>query len=341
MRPGALMLVLAALGAPVPALSQGLFRKADPLEVTITTGLGALIRDRDSTDRVTHGAELSYSDSSGKPVKLAITLRTRGHFRRQARNCEFPPLKVEMGKPAAARTVFEGNRTLKLVTNCRPSNADYEQYILQEYALYRIYQALTPWSYRTRLAHIAYRDSAGKAKPVDSWAFFVEDDGDLARRMGAKKFETTGAMFEHLEPTEFGYLQLFEYMSGNTDWSVSGLHNVTLMRDSIGLIHPVPYDFDWTGAVNARYSFPDKSLPISSVRDRLWRGDFRTADAMKPVIETFLARRPAMDSAYASLAAMTPAVKQNMRAYFAAFWTMLDKPANMVGMFKRTCLTRN
>ncbi len=181
---------------------------------------------------MTHGAELSYNDSSGKPVKVAITLRTRGHFRRQARNCEFPPLKVEMAKAAAARTLFEGNRTLKLVTSCRPSNADYEQYVLQEYALYRIYQALTPWSYRTRLAHIAYRDSAGKAKPVDSWAFFVEDDGDLAQRRGSKKFQTTGAMFEHLEPTEFGYLQLFEYMSGNTDWSVSGLHNVTLMRDS-------------------------------------------------------------------------------------------------------------
>ncbi len=341
MRPNTGMLVVAALLAPGSALPQGLFRKADPIEVTITTGLGALIRDRDSTERVTHGAELSYGDSSGGAVKVAITLRTRGHFRRQARNCEFPPLKVEMTKPAAAHTLFEGNHTLKLVTSCRPSNADYEQYVLEEYALYRIYQALTPWSYRTRLAHITYRDSTGRAKPVQSWAYFVEDDGDLAQRRRAKKFEVKGALFEQLEPTELGYMQLFEYMSGNTDWSLSGLHNVTLLRDSIGLVHPVPYDFDWSGAVNAKYSFPDKSLPISSVRDRLWRGDCRTAEAMKPIIQKFLLKRSAMDSAYTTLAAMTPVVKQKMREYFAAFWPMLDKPVNMVGEFKRSCLASN
>lgn len=335
------ILVLATLAIPAPIAAQGLFKKSDPLEITITTGLGVLIRDRDSTERVTHGAELAYKDSAGTAVRVAITLRTRGHFRRQTRNCDFPPLKVEMTKPAASNTLFEGNRTLKLASSCRPSRGEYEQYILQEYALYRMYQALTPWSYRTRLAHVTYQDSSGKAKTVQSWGFFIEDDGELAQRRNSRKFDTKGANFDDLEPMELGYLQLFHYLSGNTDWSVGGLHNITLLRDTVAVIRPVPFDFDWSGAVDARYAFPDKSLNIRSVRDRLWRGDCRTAEAMTPVIERFRARRATMDSAYTTVAAMTPAVREDMRKYFADFWPQLDNPKKLVSEFKRTCMDRN
>ena len=331
------LLVTFALAAPASAWAQGLFRKSDPLEITIITRLGTLIRDRDSTNRAMHGAELSYNDSSGAAVKVAVSLRTRGHFRRQARNCDFPPLKVEMTREAAKNTLFEGNRTLKLASNCRPSRSEYEQYILQEFALYRMYQALTPWSFRTRLAHVTYQDSSGKTKPVQSWAFFVEDDGDLAQRRNVRKFDIKGALFDDLEATKFGYLQLFQYMAGNTDWSVSGLHNIMLLRDSIGVVHPVPFDFDWSGAVDARYAFPDKSLPIRLVRERLWRGDCRTVEAMAPVIERFLSRRAEMDSAYMTLAPMAPPVREKMRKYLAEFWSLLDNPRKLVAEFKRTC----
>lgn len=336
-----LALALSALLVPVSVRAQGLFKKADALEITITTGLRTLIRDRDSTDRVMHGGELSYKDSSGAFVKVPVLLRTRGHFRRQARNCDFPPLKVEMTKPAAKNTVFEGNRTLKLASTCRPARDEYEQYILQEYALYRMYQELTPWSFRTRLVHVTYQDSTGKTKPVQSWAFFVEDDGDLAQRRNSKRFETKGAYFDDLEHQQMGLMQLFAYMAGNTDWSVSGLHNVVLLRDSVGVIHPVPYDFDWSGAVDARYAFPDKSLGISNVRSRLWRGDCRKEEAMAPTIARFLAKRPAMDSAYTALAPMTPAVSERMRKYFADFWPLLDNPKKLIAEFKHTCKPGN
>lgn len=335
------ILAFSMLVFPAPAVAQGLFRKPDPLEITITTGLGALVRDRDSTARVMHGAELSYRDSAGTTVRVAITLRTRGHFRRQTRNCDFPPLKVEMTKPAAGNTLFEGHRTLKLASSCRPSRAEYEQYILQEYALYRMYQALTPWSYHTRLAHVTYQDSTGKTGAVQSWAFLVEDDGDLAQRRSSRKFETQGAYFDDLDPTQFGYLQLFQYMIGNTDWSVAGLHNITLLKDSVGVVRPVPFDFDWSGAVDAHYAFPDKSLGIIRVRNRLWRGDCRPVEAMTPFIEKFLERRATMDSAYTTLAPMKPEVREDMRKFFADFWSLLGNPRKLVSDFKRTCKDRN
>ncbi len=333
--------LLAALLGAAPAGAQGLFKKTEPLEITISTNLAKLIKDRDSTDRVTHPAELAYKDSAGAIVKVATTLRTRGHFRRQVRNCDFPPLKVEIAKPAAKNTLFEGNRTLKLASTCRPSNSEYEQYILQEAAVYRMYQAITPWSYRVRLAHVTYQDSTGKAKPVQSWAFFVEDDGDLAQRRKAKKFETKGAYFEDLEPEQWGNVQLFEYMIGNTDWSVSGLHNITLLKDTTGIVHPVPFDFDWSGAVDTRYAVPNSGLPIKNVRERLWRGDCRTAEQLTPAIEHFKARREATDSAYMTLAALSPAMKERMHKYLAEFWSLVENPKKAAIEFKRSCATGN
>ncbi|HEY3287543.1 MAG TPA: hypothetical protein VGJ96_10550 [Gemmatimonadaceae bacterium] len=328
-------------GTPVIAGAQGLFRRAQPLEVTITTGLPKLVNDRDSTERVLHPAELVYKDSSGNPVKVAVTLRTRGHYRRQFRNCDFPPLRVEVAKEAARKTIFDGNRKLKLATSCRPANADYEQYILQEAAVFRMYTTLTPWSYRVRLARVTYLDADGKAKPITSWGFFVEDDGDLAQRRNAKKFDSKGALFDDLESEKWGYTQLFEYMIGNTDFSVSGLHNITLLRDSIGTVHAVPYDFDWSGAVNTRYSFPDKSLPIRMVTERLWRGDCRPVELLTPTIDHFKERRAALDSAYSTIDAMTPVVRERMRKYFAEFWSLMDNPKRAAAEFKRTCSAGN
>lgn len=332
--------VVCVLG-PVVAGAQGLFKKQEPLEITITTGLSKLINDRDSTDRELHPADLVYKDSAGAEVKVPVTLRTRGHFRRQFRNCDFPPLRVEITKIAANNTLFQGNRTLKLASSCRPTRSEYEEYILQEAALYRMYMAITPWSYRIRLAHITFEDSSGKAKPVRSWGFFVEDNSELAERRDAKRFEVTGALFENLEPEKWGYTQLFEYMIGNTDLSVSALHNITLLRDSVGIVHAVPYDFDWSGAVNARYAFPDRSLPIRTVRERLWRGDCRPAEELALSIAHFRARRAALDSAVTTIDALPPATKQRMQNYFADFWTLIEDPKRAAAQFKRTCTIGN
>ncbi|MBW7932005.1 MAG: hypothetical protein H3C62_00060 [Gemmatimonadaceae bacterium] len=333
----ALVLLVGASSAE----GQRLFRRTEPLEVTIRTELQKLVNDRDSTERTLYPAELEYKDTSGALVKVPINLRTRGHYRRKYSTCDFPPLRVEIAREAAAGSIFQGNRKLKLASTCKPNNPEYEQYILQEAALYRMYAVLTPWSYRVRMAHLTYVDVSGRAKTVVSWGFFVEDDGDLAQRRNAKKFEQKGALFEDLEPEKWGLTQLFEYMAGNTDFSVSALHNITLLKDSTGMVHAVPFDFDWSGAVNARYAFPDKSLPIRQVVERMWRGDCRPAAELAPSFEHFKARRTALDSAYTTLEGMTPVVRNRLQRYFDDFWKAIENPRVAAVEFKRTCARGN
>lgn len=318
-------IAIGTIAAP-RAHAQRLFRTDSVLTATITTDLGPLLKQRDSLGLAKHPAVFSYIGDDGKPVDVSVRLRARGHFRRQARNCDFPPLWLEVKSAAAKKTVLSGLNKLKITTTCRPKSAEYEQYILQEYAVYRAYAALTDASFRTRLLRLTYRDSAGKVAPVTTWAFFIEDVDDLAIHLQSKEVTTQGAHFGDLEPKAISLLSMFEYFIGNTDWSIAGLHNIALMRDSSARVTPVAFDFDWTGAVDARYAFPDKTLPIHSVSERLYRGSCVTPDQLKGVLDLFRSKRDAIDGIFAQLPQLAPDRAKRMKRFYDDFWKRTDDP---------------
>lgn len=332
-------LAAALLLSPSLASAQGLFRETRPLLVTITTDLRSVIRDRDSTKFAPHPATLTYrADSTAAPRSFPVTLRARGHFRRQARNCAFPPLKLEFKRSDASGTLFQGNDELKITTNCRPGNAEYEQYILGEYALYRHYQLLSPKHFRTRLARITYHDSTNATPDVVSWAFFVEEDKEVAKRFSTRLDPSTGAMFRDLEPTQLAITTLYEYMVGNTDVSISALHNISLLRDSTGTFFPVAFDFDWSGAVNARYAFPDARLNLRSTTQRLYRGPCLSAAEWQPVLARFSAARPAIEALYDSIPGFDPRRARTTREFLGEFFREIGDPKVAQRALTDTCL---
>ncbi len=335
-----LIVVVIALAGAGRAEAQGLFRDTTVLEVRIVTDLKAVLRDRDSTRFQPHAATLTYRDTAGGSKTFPVTLRARGHFRRQARNCTFPPIKLEFERKAARETLFQGNSEMKITTNCRPGTGEYEQYILAEYALYRAYQLVSPKYFRTRLARITYHDSTAGMSDVVSWAFFIENDKEVAKKFALALVDTKGALFQDLEPNQLAITSLFEYMAANTDWSISGLHNIALMRDSIGVIHPVAFDFDWSGAVNARYSFPDARLGIRAVTDRLYRGPCLSPDEWQPTLARFTAARPRIEAIYALLSALEPRRKQRTLEYMAEFYRTIAEPKTAKVALSENCQAR-
>lgn len=306
------------------AAAQRLFRSTEPVEVTFTTSLKKLVNERDSTKLHPFAALMTYKDSGGKEVSLPVVLRARGHFRRQARNCFFPPIRWDARKGAVQGTLFQGLTRMKITTTCRPGNSDYEQYIVAEYAAYRAYQAISPLHFRTRLAHITYRDSAKATGDVTSWAFFIEDDAEMARQNKMKVVGQKGAIFSDLDQTQLMITTLFEYMVGNTDVSISGLHNIVLVRDSLGFgIHPVAYDFDFSGLVNTRYATPDPRMGIRRVTDRVNRGPCKTLDEWRPIFALFQAKRAAVDSIYGAIPQMSPSRAKDAKEFLQGFWQTL------------------
>jgi len=321
--PNVLTLPLLLAATTAPAAAQRLFRSTDPVEVTFTTSLRQLVRERDSLKLNPHPALMTYKDSAGKEVNVPVVLKARGHFRRQARNCDFPPIGWEAKRADVNNTLFQGNTKMKITTNCRPGNEDYQQYIIGEYALYRLYQAISPLYFRTRLAHITYKDSAGpKSSPdVVSWAFFIEDDAEMLRQNKLAALKQTGALFDDVEQKQLMTTMLFEYMIGNTDASIAGLHNIVLARDSLTQhLMPVAYDFDWSGIINPRYAFPDARLKIKRVTERLHRGPCKPLAEWKPVFAHFLSKRAAVDSIYASIPQMSPARVKDAKSFLEDFW---------------------
>ena len=323
-----LLFAIAVMGSPlaIPLHAQRLFRSTTPVEITFTTNLRVLLKDRDSTKFKPHGATLSYKEDDGKIATVPVTLKTRGHFRRQAGNCDFPPLLVEFKKKAVNNTLLQGNTRLKLTTNCKPKHSDYEQYILQEYAVYRLYQRISPLHFRTRLAHVTYVDSTPGTPSITSWAFLIEDDKEVAKETSLSNEKAKGALFDNLEPTQLAITALFEYMIGNTDWSISGLHNIALLRDSAASTSAVAYDFDWSGVVNPRYAFPDVRLGIKQVTERLYRGPCLTPAQWQPIFARYNAARPAIDSIYQSITSLDAKLAKSSLEYYNEFYKIINEP---------------
>ncbi|MCL4213550.1 MAG: hypothetical protein KJZ74_06520 [Gemmatimonadales bacterium] len=328
-------LILVLAGAQLPA--QPLFKEREPLALTLTTNLRDLVRERDSTELRWFGAEMQYTDASGATVRLPVELRARGHFRRQSRNCSFPPLFLRAERSVRDSSILQGNPRLKITTPCRPEREEYQQYVFLEYLVYQTYAAIDSVHHRTRLATITYRDSTDRVKPITVSAFFLEIEDEVADEHGLELVEQKGALFADVVQPALDRLSIFEFWIGNTDWSLSALHNITLFQTPERQYVPVAYDFDWSGAVNARYSFPQANLGIRTVRDRLHRGPCKTAEQWAPTVEHYLSRRAAVDSIWAQpIAGLDPKKLADSKKWLDELWPILTDPRQ----FKRNVIDR-
>ena len=275
----------------VPHEPARLFTDETPLALTFTANLGRLRRDRDPSPPWRE-ATIAYADSSGT-VEVPLKVRTRGIWR--LHNCDFPPIRLDFKKSEVKQTEFTKLDKPKLVTYCKDYD-DYEQYVLQEFQLYRVYNLLTRYSHRVRLAKISYADSGNGKVLATRYGFIEEEPDGLAYRVGGMLVKGQGAGPSELDTKGAAIFFLFQYMIGNTDWSVAGQHNVELVTSDSGDYVPIAYDFDFSGAVNARYATTDARLPIRRVRDRLYRGYCLPSEAYAPAFALFLAKK---DSIYA------------------------------------------
>jgi hypothetical protein len=274
---------------PAPARAQAtLFDSDAPVRLRLAGDLKALVKDRDSVNSTWHEFTLTYQLGDSTTGSLGVELKTRGHWRRQAKNCDFPPLWLDFPRSRVEGTPFAGQNRLKLVTPCRPGRGEFREYVLREYVPYLVYNRLTPLSLRVRLATTTYVDTARKNDSLTVPSFLVEDVDQMAERNGAELLDIRGATFSDLDSVPLGVAAVFLYLLGGTDWSLGGLHNVELVRvrETVAL-YAVPYDFDWTGIVNTSYALPDPRLGIRTVRDRVYRGPCLSDEHWERVLDQF------------------------------------------------------
>jgi hypothetical protein len=326
------LLLLVAM--PQLVFAAPLFESANVLEVRLSGPLSSVMKNAASDEEF---AFVAYAASDEVPVKV----RARGNSR--LRECDFPPLRLNFAKDTTSGSVFADQDKVKLVTHCNDKRKD-SGVVLDEYLAYRIFNMLSEYSYRVRLLRIAYEDTDGSRDAEQRYGFVLESDDAFAARTGTEIQKLPGVVYSHLDDDQATLIYVFQYLIGNTDWSLVTAttdehccHNGDLFKLNDRLLL-VPYDFDLAGLVDASYARPDATLRIRSVRSRIYRGYCTSPDRVHDALHKILAAQ----SSILELASVTPAESARDRelrvSYLEKFFASAADEEKLLQNFARKCL---
>ena len=266
-----------------------LFEQIDLLPVKMKYSRKVL--KKETNDSTFMDSELVYKMKNGDWKTLSLKIRARGNFRRKS--CYFTPLKLKIKKKEAKETIFKGQKKMKMVLPCLNETSK-DDNVIKEYLIYKMYEVVSPYSFRTRLLDIEYEDiKTRKSQLHQLKGILIEDDETVAKRLDGKIAKRTFSPKGYDDLVAIR-LALFQYMIGNTDYSVTNLHNTKIVFVDKKFI-PVPYDFDMAGFVNTSYSVVSQTrkqkLPIDEVTERYYMGYQRDYKLFEQVRQEFIAHK--------------------------------------------------
>ncbi|MGB5245739.1 MAG: hypothetical protein WBM54_13370 [Woeseia sp.] len=340
------VLLLAALpafpAAAYAADTQPLFTDHATLTVSIDAPIEKIRNERDSEEY--HDGKFRYTDSAGEAKEFDIKLRARGRYRRQPKTCSFPPIRLNFQKKQLAGTIFEGQDKIKLVTHCQNESEYYEQLLLKEYLTYRMYQVFTDSSFRVRLLRITWTDNVEQKEPLVQYGFLLEDEELLGKRLGFELSEIRSTSPARLIASQAALAGVYEFFIGNTDFSMLlgpadevCCHNVVLYNTPDGHL-PIPYDFDFSGFVNATYAEPNPKLKIRSVTQRLYRGRCEHNDEVEGVLAQFRAKRDELFALLDGQEGLSERTAKSARGYLGDFYKIIETPKRVSSRILKKCV---
>lgn len=304
-----------------------LFASTEPLAITLVGDFKKINKDRDPNSKQPYAGTLRVGEAS-----IPTTINARGHLRRMARTCDYVPLRVAFAKKDVKGTLFAQQDALKLVVQCA-GGRDFEQYVLREHLAYRIFNVITPRSFRTRLARVTYVDAATGKTMGTRAGMFLEDETSVARRMEGRIVELPRLSFNDLDADTLMPMMIFEFMIGNTDYSIYALHNVRLVQRPDKSLHPIPYDLDVSGLVNPPYGIPARALMLKSITERMYRGPCRPQSVVDPYVANFMAKSDLVKALPDSIPNLDRAVRDEVRTYINSFYSSIKSAKDVRGLF--------
>jgi hypothetical protein len=217
-------------------------------------------------------AELQYRNANNELQTWAVQISVRGRYRRLF--CDFPPLRIELDKNELQARGFATFNDLKWVTHCFEDHES-DEHLLREYLAYGLYEELSPLSFRTQLLQVTYVNAKEPDQKVQRFAFVIEEDHEIEKRLALKECKDCFTLSaDSLDRRSENTVAIFQYMIGNTDWSITkGQKNVKYFKSiQGGKMLVIPHDFDFSGFVDAGYSKPASGTNIANVRERAFLG---------------------------------------------------------------------
>jgi hypothetical protein len=323
-----------------PFAAHPLFESDQPFSIVLELPLKDLLRR--AQRKPTVAGVLRYTEIDGPEVVLDVSVSTRGKSRLE--HCSFPPLGINLKRQQVASTIFAGQNKLKLVTQCRGTPV-YRRYLNQEYAIYKIHNLLSEYSFRVRMLEVTYRDASGRRPDMVQPAFFIESDDEAAARLDMTPVDANVVDVSQIDAKQLSIFTLFQFMIGNTDWSVRKgpadegcCHNgkVIAPADSENGWVVLPYDFDQAGIINTEYSAPSERLPIQRVRQRLYRGFCSNNAQLDATITSFNLHRSVIEEIIRS-GPDGPSKNKSALKYLQSFYEIVNDEKQRQKKLLGTC----
>lgn len=305
-------------GQPMP-----LFRSDKVLDISLKADFKEIFSLKD--DSTFFPAEMTLTGNDGREMTIDIKVRARGNVRGKSEICSFSPLRIEFPKKEIKNTPFEGQKSIKLVTHCNKGEA-FEQNTIEEYLIYKAYNMLTDSSFLVRPVMINYIFTNKNGDTTRRFAFFIEREKYLAERIRGKEIETERIHPDRLDPYQTCLVDMFEYMIGNTDYSIYELHNMIIVTDPAGITRPfpVPYDFDWSGLVSASYAVPYPEIGTRYVTDRVYRGLKKPPEVVDRVIRRFNEKKEAIYRVFRDYPLLDDQERKKALNYLDEFYSIIN-----------------
>jgi hypothetical protein len=312
-----------------------LFERDELLEFSLRFDITAYRRQK--SDKEDLPAVLTYHISERDSINKELKLRARGIMRLSY--CDFPPIRLNFKKSESPDDEFSNIDKLKLVTHCKLGN---EEYLLKEFLIYKLYNVLTEYGHRVRLARINYINTEKQSKPIRQFAFLIEPLEVLCKRTNSVEVTSMNITQKNIKPEIMDRMAIFNYMIGNTDWSVPIHHNIIILsqgnspRPDLGVI--IPYDFDYSGLVNTSYAVPFEGLGLKSVLERRYLGVCRSEEIFINALKEFSDKKEEFYKVIAEFPYLKEKTKKQMTNYLDGFFNDFDKRNTISQKLVNECL---
>ena len=134
-------------------------------------------------------------------------------------------------------------------------------------------------------------------------------------------------------------MAVFQFMIGNTDWSVQFQQNIKLIYDdSTSIPITIPYDFDHAGIVRAPYAEPAPELQMSSTLQRRYRGYcIPEMNQFTEVFETFNQLKDDFYAIYDGNPLLSSSYQKQTLKFLGQFYETINDPEKAEQEFFYPC----
>ena len=221
----------------------------------------------------------------------------------------------------------------KLVSHCLLNNSANDA-LLKEYCVYKMYNYISDYSFRVKSFKVYYQDNKKPERKIIAECFLIEPNKEMAFRNGGVLIDSLGLTSEAVTPESYHHIIMFNYMIGNTDWSVLKQKNIKfLKKKGKEKLIIVPYDFDNSKLVNPPY-FSPYTVPKKKQRDNRYIKDkFHNKDALYQELLFFHALAPYQVAICDECEKLDKTEKKKMKQYLKPFFKSIQDIVKMQKLF--------